>query len=258
MTHPYIFFSGQVALRKFKWKDCRNPPNTKIASIIDQEVFREKIVFVAGRDGRLYQYNKVTQLWHEHYQSQHLVLSRLPGGTAMRPSSVSLTGSLFMLSEEGRLVEYHWNSLEGWNWVEHGTPYIDVTLVGSPGPCFGGNQLFLIGSDGKVYLRYLDRETWEWGDCGFPFMRNKVEARAKPINDEHVCTNQDNNAEFEEGDENLLATNKNCDPKVSECGQYICRSCFDFINLVMVVIFINLCTGGVHTAYSICGGFSDI
>ncbi|XP_038999032.1 uncharacterized protein LOC120124417 [Hibiscus syriacus] len=103
-----------VALRKFEWRDCRNPPETKLACIVDQEMFRQNIVCVVGRNGRPYQYNKVTELWHEHHQSQHLVLSRLPG-TAMRPSMFSLTGSLFMLSEDGRLVEYHWNTSDGWN-----------------------------------------------------------------------------------------------------------------------------------------------
>ncbi|KAF5196380.1 Large neutral amino acids transporter small subunit like [Thalictrum thalictroides] len=53
-----------VALRKFKWKDCRKLPNTKIAYIVDQEMFRDNIVFAVGRNGRLYQYNKVTELWH--------------------------------------------------------------------------------------------------------------------------------------------------------------------------------------------------
>ncbi|KAK2993800.1 hypothetical protein RJ640_027678 [Escallonia rubra] len=201
-----------VALRKFKWKDCRNPPHTKIACIVDQEVFRENVVFVVGRNGRLYQYNKVNELWHEHYQSQHLILSRLPG-TAMRPSSQSLTGSLFMLSEDGRLVEYHWNSLDGWNWVEHGTPSIGVTLVGSPGPCFGGDQLFLIGSDSKVYLRYLNQATWKWKDCAFPYkghmvVEDETQVGAKPGKEE-ACINKD----FRQ--ENLQAVDKYCDPKVS-------------------------------------------
>ncbi|XP_022961164.1 uncharacterized protein LOC111461757 isoform X1 [Cucurbita moschata] len=156
-----------VALRKFKWKDCRNPPNAKVASIIDQETFRENIVFVIGTNGRLYQYNKVTELWHEHHQSQHLLLSRLPG-IATRPSPYSLMGSLFMISEDGGLIEYHWSSWDGWNWVEHGRPYRGVTLVSTPGPCFEGSQLFLIGSDGRVYLRYVDEDTWKWRNCGFP------------------------------------------------------------------------------------------
>ncbi|XP_059665324.1 uncharacterized protein LOC132311439 [Cornus florida] len=207
-----------VSLRKFKWKDCRNPPNTKIASIVDQELFRENIVFVVGKNGRLYQYNKVTELWHEHYQSQHLLLSGLPG-TAMRESSLSLTGSLFMLSEDGGLVEYHWNTLDGWNWVEHGTPDKTVTLAGSPGPCFGGNQLFLIGSDGKVYLRYLDQTTWKWKNFGFPFMKTTVvedprEAKAKSRNEE-VCTDEDFAARTDKNEENLNDINKNCDPKVA-------------------------------------------
>ncbi|XP_024025228.1 uncharacterized protein LOC21398426 [Morus notabilis] len=179
-----------VALRKFKWKDCKKPPSTKVACIVDQELFRENIVFVVGTNGRLYQYNKVTELWHEHYQSQHLVLSRLPG-TAMRSSSMSLTGSLFMVSEDGGLVEYHWSSLDGWNWVEHGAPNKGVMLVGSPGPSFEGKILFLIGSDGNVYQRYMDQTTWKWKNCGFPYVENQLE------------------------DENLSDANKNCDPKVA-------------------------------------------
>ncbi|XP_058078249.1 uncharacterized protein LOC131226656 isoform X2 [Magnolia sinica] len=160
-----------VALRKFKWKDCQSPPNTKVATVVDQEVFRKNIVFVIGRNGRLYQYNRVTELWHEHYQSPHLVLARLPG-TVMRQSLLSLTGSLFMLSEDGGLIEYHWSALDGWNWVEHGTPYKNVNLVGAPGPCFEGSQLFLIGSDGSVYLRYLDERLWQWKSYGFPYEEN--------------------------------------------------------------------------------------
>lgn len=200
-----------VALKKFRWKDCRSPPNTKIASIVDQEILRENIVFVVGKNGQLYQYNKVTELWHGHHQSQHMVLSRFPG-TAMRPSSLSLIGSLFMLSEDGRLIEYHWNSLDEWNWVEHGTPCIGVTLVGSTGPCFGGNQLFLIGSDGKVYLRYSDQATWKWADCGCPYMESKVGERAGK---KEVCIAADFTGNSEGiHQENQQAVN-NCDPKMA-------------------------------------------
>ncbi|MQL71730.1 hypothetical protein Taro_004058 [Colocasia esculenta] len=156
-----------VALRKFKWKDCRHPPNTKIAYIVDQEVLRMNIVFVVGTDGRLYQYNKVTELWHQHCQSPHLVLQKSPG-TAMRLSSLSLTGSLFMILENGGLVEYHWDSLHGWNWIEHGTPHRNMMLVGAPGPSFGGTQLLVVGSDGYVYQRYMDQKTWKWASYEFP------------------------------------------------------------------------------------------
>lgn len=152
-----------VALRKFKWKDCHSPPDTKVAFIVDQEVFRRNIIFVVGRNGRLYQYNRITELWHRHYQSPHLILSRSPG-TAMRPSPLSLAGSLFMVSEHGGLVEYHFSPQDGWEWVEHGTPHRDVTLVGAPGPCFDGSQLFVVGSDGHVYRRHMEGRTWRWTD----------------------------------------------------------------------------------------------
>ncbi|KAM3303525.1 putative protein isoform X1 [Capsicum chacoense] len=207
-----------VALRKFKWKDCRYPGNTKIASIADQELLRENVVFVIGRNGRLYQYNKVTELWHEHYQSQHLVLSRSPG-TVMRLSSLSLQGSLFMLSADGGLVEYNWNPSNGWNWIEHGTPDPSVILVGSPGPCFAGAHLFLVGSDGKVYLRFLDNGTWKWRGCGFPYMENKVKGNEEHVSDNHddkeSCTSDFVAARLGKIEENLQALNKNCDSKVA-------------------------------------------
>ncbi|XP_045825389.1 uncharacterized protein LOC123917657 isoform X2 [Trifolium pratense] len=201
-TEDSIFFVSKngrllqfmVYMRKFKWKDCKNPPNVKVASIVDQELFRENIIFVTGRNGRLYQYNKVNDLWHEHYQSQHLILSNFPG-TVIRPMSKSLTGSIFMLSEDGGLVEYNWNTWNEWNWIEHGTPYKGVTLIGSPGPSFEGNQLLLIGSDGKVYLRYMEKNAWKWKDCGFP-----------SLNDEGVKEDQENIGD-------LLIMK--CDPKVA-------------------------------------------
>ncbi|KAJ4845205.1 hypothetical protein Tsubulata_036495 [Turnera subulata] len=205
-----------VALRKFKWKDCQNPPNAKVASIVDQELFRENVVFIIGSNGRLYQYNKITGLWHEHYQSQHLVLSRLPG-TAVRPSSMSSTGSLFMLSEDGGLVEYQWNTGEGWNWIEHGTPNKGVILTTSPSPFFERNQLFLIGSDGKVYMRYMDQFTWKWKNCGFPHvgkldLEDQEQEGENNENDE-VCMDKDFAASLEKDAQNF--DHENCNPKVA-------------------------------------------
>lgn len=171
-----------VALRKFKWKDCHSPPDTKIAFIVDQEVFRRNIIFVVGRNGRLYQYNRITELWHRHYQSPHLVLSRSPG-TAMRPLPLSLAGSLFMVSEHGGLVEYHFSPQHGWEWVEHGTPHRDVTLVGAPGPCFDGSQLFVVGSDGHVYRRHMEGRTWRWTSHGHPPLEPSV-------TDDQTCATQ--------------------------------------------------------------------
>ncbi|GAV65055.1 LOW QUALITY PROTEIN: hypothetical protein CFOL_v3_08570 [Cephalotus follicularis] len=207
-----------VALRKFKWKDCRHPMDTKVASIIDQELFRQNIVFVIGGNGRLYQYNKVTELWHEHPQSQHLILSRLPG-TAMRPSWLSPAGSLFMLSEDGGLVEYQWNTWDGWNWVEHGTPHKGVTLVGSPGPCFEANQLFLIGSNGRVYLRYMDQLTWRWKNCGYPYIGKRSDEEERQLEGkdqkEEICMDRDFVASMEKNEHNLNEDNRDCDPKVA-------------------------------------------
>ncbi|KAK9154821.1 hypothetical protein Sjap_002301 [Stephania japonica] len=215
-TEDAIFFISKhgrlvqftVFMRKFKWKDCRNPPNTRIACIVDQELFRDNIVFVMGRNGRLYQYNKVTELWHEHYQSPHLVLSKLPG-TALRLSSTSLSGSIFMVAEDGGLIEYHWDSLDEWRWVEHGTPDRSVCLVGAPGPSPESNQLFVIGSDGEVYLRYLDQRTWRWKSFGFPHLENMLgkdhRNMASEDGNNKICVNRE------------MSGNpcKNCDSKVA-------------------------------------------
>ncbi|XP_020214926.1 uncharacterized protein LOC109798904 isoform X2 [Cajanus cajan] len=222
-TEDSIFFVSQsgrlmqfmVYMRKFKWKDCKNPQNVKVASIVDQELFRENIVFVTGRNGRLYQYNKVTDLWHEHYQSQHLILSQFPG-TIIRPSTKSLSGSLFMLSTEGGLVEYQWNTWYGWNWIEHGTPYKGVTLVGSPGPSFEGNQLLLIGSDGKVYLRYMDKNAWKWKDCGFPSMGEKnVETHSEGNVEKAVQIDENCASGLNKDQDNLADHHLNCETKVA-------------------------------------------
>ncbi|XP_076915744.1 uncharacterized protein LOC143575195 [Bidens hawaiensis] len=196
-----------VALKKLKWKDCRNPSSTKVASIIDQEVFRENIVFVVGLDGNLYQYNKVTGLWHGHQQSRHMVLSRQPR-TAMRGSLHSLSGSLFMLSEDGMLIEYYWNPMDGWGWMEHGSPSPRVTLVGSTGPCLVGNHLFLIGSDGNVYLRYWDQTVWEWSNCGFPSKENIVGENRE----EEVCVDQETRVKIRK---EYQKETEDCDPKVA-------------------------------------------
>ncbi|XP_011660142.1 uncharacterized protein LOC101214470 isoform X4 [Cucumis sativus] len=200
-----------VALRKFKWKNCQTPPDTKVASIVDQETFRENIVFVIGTNGRLYQYNKVTELWHEHHQSQHLFLSRLPG-IATRPSPYSLIGSLFMISEDGGLIEYHWNPWDGWNWVEHGRPDRGVTFTTTPGPCFEGNQLFLVGSDGRVYLRYIEQDTWKWRNCGFPHQFDRDGKVNSKDGKEIICVDEELALEK---DEDVKAIDKNCDPKVA-------------------------------------------
>ncbi|KAL8129352.1 hypothetical protein V2J09_018507 [Rumex salicifolius] len=209
-----------VAHRTFKWKDCKSPANTKIASIVDKEGLRENILFLVGRNGRLYQYNKLTGIWHQHYQSQYLVLSRLPG-TAMRPSMGSLKGSIFMISQEGGLVEYQWSTQDGWSWVEHGTPPGSLSFVAGPGPGFDGDQLFLIGSDGKVYLRCLDEEEWKWKDYGFPSIENMAvqERNQMELNDEKDGTYFDQKiaARSEGGEQiNLGLLNKNCDPRVAE------------------------------------------
>ncbi|XP_021751529.1 uncharacterized protein LOC110717190 [Chenopodium quinoa] len=205
-----------VALRSFKWKDCKSPADTEIATIVDQEVCRDKVIFVIGRNGRLYQYNRLSGLWHEHYQSQHLVLSRLPG-TAMRPSTLSLEGSLFMISGDGGLVEYQWNSLDGWVWVEHGTPN-GVRIAGAPGPGFEGHQLFLVGSDGKVYLRHFNQGEWKWRNCGFPDSENtpveqEREEKLKHWKEKGICFDTASVDSAEEP--KLRKTNQNCDPKVA-------------------------------------------
>ena len=128
-------------------------------------------MFVVGEDGLLYQYNRVTELWHQHCQSPYLILKKSPA-TTIRKSFESLVGSLFMILENGGLVEYQWNSEDGWSWIEHGTPTRNLTFVGAPGPSTSGSQLFLIGSDGQVYRRYADQNTWKWKNHGFPYQAN--------------------------------------------------------------------------------------
>ncbi|XP_074292416.1 uncharacterized protein LOC141619286 [Silene latifolia] len=205
-----------VAQKNFKWRDCKNPGNTKVASIVDQKVLREKVVFVTGRNGKLYQYNTLYKQWHEHYQSHHLILSRLPG-TATRRSTLSLKGSLFMISEDGGLVEYHWNSVEGWMWVEHGTPHETVRFIGAPGPSYEGQQLFLVGSNGKAYLRYLDCGEWKWRDWGYPDTENASVDQDRQNDSKHQKRGIGvNTGDSDDTDDlKLSKNNRICNPKLS-------------------------------------------
>jgi len=134
----------------------------------------------------------------------------------MRPSALSLKGSLFMISEDGGLIEYHWNSQDGWMWVEHGTPNGGVSFVGAPGPGYEDHQLFLIGSDGRVYLRYLDQIEWKWRDCSFPdsesmLIRQERQA-GRSDKKESICMDTAGSEAIE--DLELSRDNRNCDPKV--------------------------------------------
>lgn len=235
----------QVALRKYKWRDCKNPAGVKIASIVDQEGFRENVVFVVGRNGRLYQYNKVTQVWHQHYQSQHLVLSTSPG-TATRPSAGSLRGSLFMLSEDGGLVEYQWTPTDGWNWIEHGTPHTSVALVGGPGPCFGGTQLFLVGSNGNVYLRYFNQQEWKWRHCGFPFVPNNGGQGKEEGRGVGECVDNDFADSFHNNEDKFHAKDKFCDPRVGLSARFIYQLGIILFFLPYVFMIMSMYVGRYH------------
>ncbi|KHN35095.1 hypothetical protein glysoja_004861 [Glycine soja] len=184
----------------------------------ERKVTTEDTLFFVSKTGRLMKLmNKVTDLWHEHYHSQHLVLSQFTG-TVIRPSLKTLSGSLFMVSREGGVVEFQWSSSYGWNWVEHGTPNRGVTLVGSPGTSSEGNQLLLIGSDGKVYLRYMDKMAWMWKDCGFPYVGNKlVEAHKHGgFQKEKVdCIDEDSASYLKKDQGNFCDPNIKCDSKVA-------------------------------------------
>ncbi|KAL2645054.1 hypothetical protein R1flu_012641 [Riccia fluitans] len=156
-----------VALRQFAWRDCGHPPGTTVAAILDQEALRYRVVFVVGVNGRLYHFNRVTRQWISHHQPQNVVLSPITGSVA-RPNIQSTRGSLFMRSEDGGLVEFHWDTFEGWKWTDHGFPEHGITLSTSPGPNIGNKRLFVVGSDGKLYSRFWDETSWAWFGHGHP------------------------------------------------------------------------------------------
>ncbi|BBN02887.1 hypothetical protein MPTK1_2g18990 [Marchantia polymorpha subsp. ruderalis] len=156
-----------VALRQFAWRDCGHPPNTEVAAILDQETLRYRVVFVVGADGKLYHFNRVTRLWISHFQPNNVLLSPITG-TVVRPNIQSTRGSLFMRSEDGGLVEFHWDTFAGWKWTDHSFPDYKVTLSTSPGPNIGNKRLFVVGSDGKLYSRFWDETRWSWCDHGHP------------------------------------------------------------------------------------------
>ncbi|KAJ7535122.1 hypothetical protein O6H91_12G019000 [Diphasiastrum complanatum] len=160
-------FEFKVALRTFTWRNCGHPPGTKVAAILDQEVLRHRVVYVAGMDGKLYHFNRVTFLWHANKQPSDILLSTIPG-VVLRPNFQTTAGSLFLRAEDGSLVEYHWDNAEGWLWTKHGFPKEGVVLATAPGPSLVGSWIFMVVSDGRVFGRHWDGNKWVWIDCGYP------------------------------------------------------------------------------------------
>ncbi|CAM6104128.1 unnamed protein product [Calypogeia fissa] len=156
-----------VAMRQFLWRDCGHPANTRVAVILDQETLRYRVVFVAGLDGRLYHFNRVTRQWISHHQPSNVLLSPVTG-TVIRPNIQSTRGSLFLRTEDGGLIEFHWDTYEGWKWTDHGFPEPGVTLATAPGPNISNKRLFVVGSDGRLFSRFWDEARWAWFDHGHP------------------------------------------------------------------------------------------
>ncbi|XP_024540156.1 uncharacterized protein LOC112349635 [Selaginella moellendorffii] len=167
-----------VAFRAFSWKNCGHPPDTPVAAIVDQEVFRYRVIFVIGTNGKLYQFNRVTSFWHTYQQQPtQLRLSPIPG-VVYRPSFLSTSGSLFMRSENGNLVEFGWDSANGWFWSDHGTPAPNSYVATSPGPCMDEDgSVFVVSSTGRVHARQLFGGKWRWRDFGHPLAGESDEKR---------------------------------------------------------------------------------
>ncbi|KAK4438684.1 hypothetical protein Salat_0202900 [Sesamum alatum] len=134
--------------------------------------------------------------WLRHFGGNRNIIVR-----RRETQGTKIVTRLIRESRGSLLAQYHRGAINGLElsaFKESGL-HTNVTLVGATTPCFGGNELFLIVSDGNVYLRYLDQEEWKWKDCGFPYEDYRADGNGAKAGNDEICVDMD----------------KNCDHKVS-------------------------------------------
>jgi hypothetical protein len=140
------------------WLAHGHPKGSQLAAVVDARVLKDSVFFV-GSNGRLYELTG--QQWQDH-NSPGSRLAALPG-TPLKDTN-SGVGSLFLVAQDGRLVERWFNRQSAWEWISHGLP--PGAKVASP-PAASKGTVFLVGDTGELFERFWDGK-WQWRAHGSP------------------------------------------------------------------------------------------
>jgi hypothetical protein len=113
----------------------------------------------------------IDYIWAEWQRRAVPVPTVLMRGNAGDPSGADIRINLFVRRADGNLWERYWNGAS-WSWVSHGMAVYGraVALVrGDVEDVAAGDvriNLFVQGSDRKLWERYWNGSTWSWADTG--------------------------------------------------------------------------------------------
>ena len=130
-------------------------------------------LFVRGADGKLWEryWNGSGWSWVDtgkNVADDPVVIAR---GNLGSPDAANLRVNLFVRGQDGKLWERYWNG-SAWSWVDTGKG-----AAGRPAILVRGNaastsgtairiNLFVQGTDGKLWERYWNGSAWNWSDTG--------------------------------------------------------------------------------------------
>ncbi|XP_066923943.1 uncharacterized protein [Clytia hemisphaerica] len=137
---------------------------------------RNTKLFVVGRHGHL---------WERVYTSSwkwvdHGVPPFLTGFDRLKSMPcVLMDGKLFIVTNDGILVEHVYGTDGRWHWVDHGKPTdengrILATLDATKCVASQGNnrhRVFVLGRDNRLYQRWWVNGAWNWRSHYFSFHR---------------------------------------------------------------------------------------
>jgi hypothetical protein len=132
-------------------------------------------VFVRGTDGTLWEryWNGASWAWADTGKKVADDPVAIVRGNSGSPDGGGIRINLWVKGLDGKLWERYWNG-SAWSWNDTGKG-----IVGRAVPVVRGNtesaagadiriNLFLQGTDGKLWERYWNGSTWSWGDTGKP------------------------------------------------------------------------------------------
>ena len=170
-TEGNVFFvaeDGRLLERQFDqtrsnvgglWSDHGSPDGIKLVACVDAHTLSYGSVFAIGADGHLYMLDTAEEIWHDHGLADGSPLAPLPG---VALQDLNAVGSLFLRTQEGKLVERWWDAnsrKKAWHWISHGHPP-DSTIVSAPGSLINGLSIFMTGSSGSLHERFWNSKEW--------------------------------------------------------------------------------------------------
>jgi len=143
--------------------------------VVFQPTLNRVQVFVVGSDGKLYDkyYNGTQWVWEAQGAPPGAAGTQAidSPGVVYQPPLDRI--AVFVVGSDGNLYDKYYDGTQ-WVWEAQGAPpgAAGTKAINSPGvvfqPTLNRIQVFVVGSDGKLYDKYYDGTQWVWEAQGAP------------------------------------------------------------------------------------------